>query len=135
MNIPYTDDIEFGPVVLTYSFKPGQNLPEIGDVIQDERCSMVVTESNKEKGFIKVLLTTVETVASRMERYQREVEESIQDIACLIYQGTTNGMTALIGWGNLTDEQREVYLDLSRSIIDHLNKSKLLILQYEPTEE
>jgi len=130
MNIPY-DNLDFGPVILTYTFKPGQTMPEVGEVMEDERCSMVVTESNKEHNFVKVLLTTTETVSSRMERYKVEVETCMEYIAEMLYKRTTSGMVSLIGWGNLTEETKEPYMELAKDIFLKIDGDGLLILKYE----
>ena len=134
MNIPY-DNLDFGPVILTYTFKPGQQLPKVGEVMEDERSSMVVTESNSEHNYVKVLLTTTETVASRLERYVKEVEESIKQTAKILYERTTDGMVSLIGWGNLTDETKEPFLELAKDIFIKIDDDGLLILKFGDIEK
>jgi hypothetical protein len=134
MSIPFTNEIEFGPVILTYTFEPGRTLPDVGDVIEDDKCTLVVTDVDAENNSVTVMLTTVETVSSRLKRYSEELEKSMFDIAKLIYTKTAGGMTALIGWENLPEKEKNQYIKLTRSIIGHLNENKLLILQYEPEE-
>jgi len=130
MNLP-CDTIDFGPVVLMYTFKPGIKLPEVGDIIENDKCMMVVTESNKEQHYIKILLTTTETVSARMQRYMDELEEAVEDLAELLYNRTSSGMTALIGWDSLPEDEKETFIDLTKEVLSVLNKKELLILKYE----
>jgi len=130
MNIPGVDKLELGPAVITYSYKKGMELPSVGDIIKDERCRMEVIESNKEKRYIKVVLTSTESVNSRMERYAEELNESKTEIASMLYKRTTSGMKSLIEWEDVTEQERDNYLRISEDILDFLNENKLLILQY-----
>ncbi len=130
MNIPY-DDLDFGPAELTYTFKPGQVLPKVGEVMHDERCSMVVIESNDKNNYIKVLLTSTETVATRMERYKEEVESSMEEVAEMLFKKTSDGMTSLIGWDNLPEDTKSIYRDLAEETVLLLDNKGLLILKYK----
>ena len=130
INIPGVDKLELGPAVITYSYKKGMELPNIGDIIKDEKCRMEVIESNKEKRYIKVMLTSTESVDSRMKRYTEELEESKNEIADMLHKRITTGMAALIEWRDLPEQEKENYLKISEDILDFLNENKLLILQY-----
>lgn len=132
MNIPGTDNLEFGPAILSYSYKPGEKLPEVGHIIADEKCRMEVIESNKEKNYIKVLLTSTESVETRMKRYIEELECCMVHIAEKIFKDNSSGMTALINWDDLPNDEQDKYLKMSRGIIEFLNEKQLLILQYQP---
>ena len=123
-------DLEFGPVILTYTFEPGQPLPKVGEVMETDRSSMVVTESNQEHGYVKVLLTSTESAASRIERYRDEVETAMEDIAALLYKKTTTGMVARIGWENLDEETKAPFRKISKDIVLRLDDAGLLILKY-----
>lgn len=132
MSIPY-ESMDFGAVVIKYTFKPGEVLPEVGEVMKDERSTMVVTDRCPEENYIKVMLTATESVADRMDRYKIEVEEQIEKIAEVLYKRTTSGMVSLIGWANLTDETREPYRELANDIVGKLDNAGLLILKYKDT--
>jgi hypothetical protein len=124
------DGFDFGPVMVTYSFKPGQPLPKIGETISDDKCTMVITDIDAENNLITVLVTSTESVSSRIDRYKEEIDESIDQIAALLYKRTSEGMTSLIGWDNLTDEIRKPYFDLAYDIVMQSDDKNLLILKY-----
>jgi len=130
MSIPY-ESMDFGAVIIKYTYKPGEKLPEVGDVMKDERATMVVTERCPEKNYIKVMLTATESVAERMERYKQEVDEQIEQIAAVLYERTTDGMVSLIGWDNLAEDIRQPYVDLAKEVVGKLDEAGLLILKYE----
>jgi len=129
-NIPY-DTLDVGPVMVKYTFKRAQDMPKVGEVLEDETFTMVVTEANKEELYVKVLLTTNETISSRMDRYQDEIEEATADIAELLYKDTAEGMTALIGWDSLPEDTKEKFISLSKKVVSYLNENNLLVLQYD----
>lgn len=132
MNIPGVDNLEFGPAYITYTFPKGSVLPKVGDIIDDGKCRMEVTESNQEKLYIRVLLTSTESVETRMKRYIEEIECCMVHIAEKLFRSTTSGMTALIDWEDLPNEEQDKYLKMSREVIEYLNENNLLILQYQP---
>ena len=130
MGTPY-DNLDFGPIMLKYTYEPGQKLPEVGEVIKNDACSMVVTESNEKEGYVKVLLNAVDSLADRMSKYREEVDETVCDIAEMLYKETSDGMTARIGWDNLSKDTRSIYLRLALKSISMLDDRNLLILKYK----
>jgi phage regulator Rha-like protein len=122
--------MEFGPVIFTYSFDPGQLIPEVGETMSNDKCSMVVIESNKETREVKVMMTSTESVATRVQKYKEEIEQSIEDIAKVLYTDTATGMESLIGWVELPKNNKKEYISLAEKLVTLLDKKGLLILNY-----
>lgn len=123
------DNIELGPAVVTYRFPPGSSLPKKGEVLKDEKCEMVVTDSDEKEGILKVMLVSTETMENRIDQYMGRVFYAIKEAAKTLYEKTSSGMTALVGWDPLPSEEKSKYVDIATEVFKIANSNKLFILQ------
>jgi hypothetical protein len=129
-KLPYTD-FDIGPSIIVYKVPPGTDVPKRGELIPTRNGEVLVTESNSAEGYIKVMIINPKPLSDRFDEYRIEVEAAMEHSAQMIYERTSTGLSAKIGWEALPDTTKAEYYQLAYDIIIHLDIKSLLLLPYE----
>lgn len=131
MHPPIDNIPEYKYIILTYAFDTDAELPQEGSVLEIEHMTMVILESSTETGHVKVVITDNEGAADMKAWYDGCINRAMNKIAERLYKRNEKGMTGLIGWENLPDENKEPYLKEAKEVLTEVNKENLLILPFE----
>lgn len=131
MHPPIDHIPDYRYIILMYAFDKDSALPQEGSVLEIEDMTMVILESSTETGHVKVVITDNEGAVDMKGWYDGCINRAINKIAERMYKKNERGMTSLIGWEKLPDENKEPYLEEAKEVLTEVNKENLLILPFE----